>query len=71
MVDFSSLSIKPWHSFHPTGLQLSANQLEAEENETLQMEMDRDGDKVYFLNDKDKYVRANGQSIQADVSTKW
>jgi len=52
------------------GLQLSANQLEAEENETLQMEMDRDGDKVYFLNDKDKYVRANGQSIQADVSTK-
>lgn len=52
------------------GLQLSANQLEAEENETLQMEMDREGDNVYFLNDKDKYLRANGQSIQADVASK-
>ncbi|CAK8695906.1 unnamed protein product [Clavelina lepadiformis] len=50
------------------GLQLSANQWEAEENETFQMEMDAKSNSVYLHNDKDKYWRLNGQSISADVS---
>ena len=51
-----------------TGLQLSANQWEAGENETFQLELDPKTEVVYFRNDKDKYWRLNGQGIFADVS---
>uniref|UniRef100_H2ZLS8 Fascin n=1 Tax=Ciona savignyi TaxID=51511 RepID=H2ZLS8_CIOSA len=50
------------------GLQLSANQMEAEEMETFQMEIDPETEKVFFRNDKDKYWRLDGQGIMADAA---
>uniref|UniRef100_F6WYV6 Fascin n=2 Tax=Ciona intestinalis TaxID=7719 RepID=F6WYV6_CIOIN len=50
------------------GLQLSANQIDAEESETFQMEIDPATEKVFFRNDKEKYWRLDGQSILADAA---
>ena len=51
-----------------TGLQLSANQIEAGEMETFQLELDPKTNAVYFRNDKDKYWRLKGQGVFADAS---
>nr|CAB3247262.1 fascin-like [Phallusia mammillata] len=48
------------------GLQLSANQIEADETEIFQLEMEKGSDKVWLQNDRNKYWRVAGNAIQAD-----
>lgn len=52
-----------------SGLQLSANQTDAEESETFQLEMDTGSNKVFFRNDKGKYWRVDGNGVKGDASS--